>query len=47
MKAEMASRKLMGTCVPEGLTSYVQWLDCFLVDEVQSALLDIVRHNYI
>ena len=29
VKAEMASRKLVGTRMPEGLTSYVQWLDCF------------------
>ena len=29
VKAEIASHKLVGTCVPEGLTSYVQWLDCF------------------
>ena len=29
VKAELAARKLVGTRVPEGLTTYVQWLDCF------------------
>ena len=29
VKAELAARKLVGTRVPEGLTAYVQWLNCF------------------